>query len=257
LHGSSIGGARPKALIETGDKKFIAKFSSGSDLYSVVKAEFIVMRLAACVGLDVAPVNLVQLLHKDVLLIERFDRTGIKNSNNDMVWQRKLMVSALTLLKLHEHEARYASYADLTHIIRQRFSRTDATLRELFSRMVFNIFVGNTDDHARNHAAFRDGKQFELTPAYDLCPQPGSGGMASQAMLIDGEHRESQLRLCADAAALFHLSREDALAIIRHQKETIEKEWDSVCNEAQLTTVGRNFFRGRMFFNPYIFEGFD
>jgi len=249
-HGSSIGGARPKALIESEDKKYVAKFSSGSDIYSVVKAEFIAMRLGKLVGLNVAPVSLVQSSHKDVLLIERFDR-----SNTGKGWQRKMMVSALTMLELHEHEARYASYESLTHIIRQHFTRSNATLHELFSRIVFNIFVGNTDDHARNHAAFWDGNMLELTPAYDLCPQSRSGNIATQAMLIDGDHRESQLALCIKAAASFHLSRDDALAIIQHQQETIEKEWDGVCDEAQLSTVDKNMFWGRQFFNPYIFEG--
>ena len=74
VHGSSIGGARPKAMITSGDRKFIAKFSSQSDLYGVVKAEYIAMRLAAEVGLTVAPVSLVRAAGKDVLLIERFDR---------------------------------------------------------------------------------------------------------------------------------------------------------------------------------------
>ena len=86
-HGSSIGGARPKALIEDGQKKFIAKFSSSTDLYSVVKAEFIAMRLAALAGLNVAPVSMVQAANKDVLLIERFDRTHVADG-----WQRKAMV---------------------------------------------------------------------------------------------------------------------------------------------------------------------
>lgn len=250
-HGSSIGGARPKALIESDNKKFVAKFSSSSDLYSVVKAEFISMRLAKLVGLDVAEVTLVQSSHKDVLLVERFDRIATANGN----WQRKMMVSALTMLELSEHEARYASYEELSHFIRQHFANAKSTLKELFSRIVFNIFTGNTDDHARNHAAFWDGHQLRLTPAYDICPQSRSGGIASQAMLIDGGHRESQLVLCVQAAATFHLAKDEAMAIIQHQKEVIEKEWDAVCDEAQLTMVDKNIFWRRQFFNPYIFEG--
>ena len=250
-HGSSIGGARPKALIESNERKFIAKFSSSSDSYSVVKAEFIAMRLAKLVGLDVATVTLVQSSHKEVLLIERFDRNRAANNR----WQRKIMVSALTMLELHEHEARYASYEALSHLIRQHFTQANSTLKELFSRIVFNIFVGNTDDHARNHAAFWDGHQLQLTPAYDICPQSRSGNIATQAMLIDGDHRESQLALCIKAASSFHLSKDDALAIIQHQKEIIEKNWDAVCEEAQLTTVDKNIFWGRQFFNPYLFEG--
>lgn len=54
-HGTAIGGARPKALIDDGQVKYVAKFSSSSDVYSVVKAEFIAMRLARHVGLEVAP----------------------------------------------------------------------------------------------------------------------------------------------------------------------------------------------------------
>jgi serine/threonine-protein kinase HipA len=90
-YGSSIGGARPKALIDAGDRKYIAKFSTGTDLYSVVKAEFVAMRLAQRVGLDVAPVELTQALGKDVLLIERFDR-----QQTDAGWARRGIVSALT-----------------------------------------------------------------------------------------------------------------------------------------------------------------
>ena len=250
-HGSSIGGARPKALIESDDKKYVAKFPSSSDIYSVVKAEFIAMRLAQLAGLNVAPVMLTQSSHKDVLLIERFDR----NRTTDGLWQRKMMVSALTILEVHEHEARYASYEELAHLIRQQFADAKATLKELFSRIVFNIFVGNTDDHARNHAAFWDGNQLHLTPAYDICPQSRSGGIASQAMLIDGDHRESQLALCVKAAATFHLSKDDALAMIQYQKEIIEHNWDTVCDEAHTTTVEKNIFWGRQFLNPYIFEG--
>ena len=117
FHGSSIGGARPKALIQDQDKKYVAKFSSSSDLYSVVKAEFIAMRLAALAGLDVAPVKLTRAASRDVLLIERFDRVAKGDK-----WARKAMVSALTILGLDEMMARYASYETLSEIIRHRFT---------------------------------------------------------------------------------------------------------------------------------------
>jgi len=82
--------------------------------------------------------------------------------------------------------ARYASYEDLAELIRHRFKDARATLRELFSRLAFNILCGSTDDHARNHSAFWDGQALALTPAYDICPQPRTGNEASQAMLIAG-----------------------------------------------------------------------
>jgi serine/threonine-protein kinase HipA len=250
LHGSSIGGARPKALIEAGDEKYIAKFSSSTDLHSVVKAEFIAMRLAVLAGIDVAPVKLTHVAGKDVLLIRRFDRRKVETG-----WQRRAMVSALTLLGLDEMMARYASYQDLATIVRHRFTDPKPTLRELFARLVFNILVGNTDDHARNHAAFWDGRSLSLTPAYDICPQGRAGRQATQAMLIDGDRRLSQLSLCLDAAPSFLLARDEATAIAARQIATIKQEWQSVCDEAALSTVDRDLFWRRQFLNPYAFEG--
>lgn len=246
FHGSSIGGARPKALIQDQGRKYIAKFSSGTDLYSVVKAEFIAMRLAEIAGLNVAPVKLVKAANKDVLLIERFDRQP-KDGN----WSRKAMVSALTLLGLDDMMARYASYETLTEIIRHRFTDPKDTLRELFSRLAFNILCGNTDDHARNHAAFWNGETLTLTPAYDICPQSRTGNEASQAMLISGNNNMSQLKSCVEAANLFLLSDEDARAIFAHLIETIENNWNAVCEEAELSEVDKKFFWGRQFLNPY------
>jgi serine/threonine-protein kinase HipA len=250
-HGTSIGGARPKALIEDGNKKYIAKFSSSTDLYSVVKAEFIAMRLAALTGLNVAPVSMVQAANKDVLLIERFDRIHAGDG-----WQRKVMVSALTLLELDEMMARYASYEDLAEIIRHRFKSAPATLKELFSRLVFNILCGNTDDHARNHAAFWNGEMLELTPAYDICPQGRTGNETTQAMLIVGENRMSQLSSCLTAAHNFLLSSEEAQAIIEHQITVIEGNWTNVCDEANLSQTDRTLFWKRQFLNDFAFQGY-
>jgi hypothetical protein len=102
-HGTSIGGARPKALITDGERKYIAKFSSTTELYNVVKTAFIAMRLAALVGIEAAPVKLAHASGKDVLLVERFDRLSTPAG-----WQRKAMLSSRTLLGLDEMMARYA-----------------------------------------------------------------------------------------------------------------------------------------------------
>jgi serine/threonine-protein kinase HipA len=249
-HGSSLGGARPKALITTDDKKFIAKFSTSTDLYNIVKAEFIAMRLARLAGLNVASVKLTKALGKDVLLIERFDR-----EKEQQGWLRKPILSALTLFELDELMAMYASYQDLAEIIRHRFTNPAETLRELFGRIVFNILCGNTDDHARNHAAFWDGKRLSLTPAYDVCPQPRTGNEASQAMLILGDNRMSQLSVCLAAAPNFLLNSEGARGIVKRQVQAIRDNWDKVCDEAQLTQVDRQLFWHRQFLNPFAFFG--
>jgi serine/threonine-protein kinase HipA len=252
FHGSSIGGARPKALLEDGARQLIAKFSSQSDIYSVVKAEFVAMRLAAAVGLDVAHVQLARAAGRDVLLVERFDRVARPGGA-----ARRAMVSALTLLELDELMARYASYEDLTHLIRHRFVDPERDLRELFARMVFNILCGNTDDHARNHAAFWDGRQLRLTPAYDICPQPRAGREASQAMLIAGQDRRSRLTTCLAAAPLFRLSRAEALALVEAQVEAIEAAWPQIAEIGGLTPADRDLLWRRALLNPFAFEGLE
>ena len=248
LHGTALGGARPKVLLDDGDRKFIAKFSSSHDLYSVVKAEFIAMRLARKVGLNVATVHLRTAMGKDVLLIERFDR--VRHGDQ---WRRRAMVSALTIFELDEMMAAYASYEKLAECIRHRFAHSTASLHELFARMVFNILCGNTDDHARNHSAFWDGHQLALTPAYDICPQSRTGQQASQAMLIHGSDRRSQIATCMAAAPSFLLGSEAAIAIVNHQLRTIENEWTSICDEAGLSAVDRALFWRRQFLNAFAF----
>lgn len=249
FHGSSIGGARPKALIEDQGTKYVAKFSSGTDIYSVVKAEYIAMRLATLAGINAAPVKLVEAAQKDILLIERFDREKTAKG-----WTRKAMVSALTLFGLDDMMARYASYETFAEIIRHRFDDPKETLEELFSRLVFNILSGNTDDHARNHAAFWNGNMLRLTPAYDICPQGRAGNEATQAMLISGENRLSNLKSCLDAAPHFLISESEAKAIFEKQREAIEANWDKICDEANLSAVDRKLFWKRQFLNPFAFE---
>ncbi len=251
-HGTAIGGARPKALINSNDKKFIAKFSSTSDVSNVVKAEFIAMRLAKLSGLNVANVELVSALGKDVILIERFDRVKVRKE-----WHRKSIVSALTLFKLDEFMARYASYEEFAEIIRHAFTEPKATLKEIFLRMTFNVLVGNTDDHARNHAAFYDGKMLTLTPAYDICPQSRIGNEASQAMLIFKEDRQSKIQTCLKSAPNFLLNEDEAINLIENQIKAIIKYWNQVCAEAKINEIDRKLLQTRIFLNPFIFENLN
>lgn len=251
LHGSSIGGARPKALLRSHGGDLIAKFSSSTDTHAVVKGEFAATELARRVGLDVVGVALERVLGREVLLAERFDRGPGPR-------QRRAMVSALTILELDEMTARYASYADLAQIIRERFTDARTTLRELFARITFNILTGNSDDHARNHAAFWDGEWLTLTPAYDICPQPRGGGGTSQAMIIGADgFRLSNLAGCVERASTYMLTESEARELIDHQVDVVEHEWDEVCERARMTQVERSFFWRRQFLNPYAFEGYS
>lgn len=250
INGSTIGGDRPKALIESNDCKYIAKFSTSLDLFSYVKAEYIAMQLAEKVGLTVAETQYTQCLGRDVLLVKRFDRE--KSTDG---WTRQIVLSALTLLQLTEMEARYASYEDLAGIIRTNFPHARMVIRELYSRMTFNILIGNTDDHARNHAFLWDGLNFNLAPAYDICPQGRTGYEATQAMLISGTNRSSTLETCLVAAPIFGLEKKEAISIISNQIQGILDHWDFLCNETQLSENDRQLLWGRQFLNPYAFIG--
>lgn len=252
VHGSSVGGARPKALLADGHRRLIAKFSSTTDVSPVVKAEFVAMELARLAGLNVAAVELDQALGKDVLLVERFDRPG-----NDT---RRQMISTLTILGLHDADGlagRYATYVDLAHHVRARFSEPRATLRELFSRITFNILVGNTDDHARNHAAFWDGAELTLTPAYDICPQGRTGQETAQAMAFgaDGD-RMSQVARCVAHAPTYHLTTGEAREIVDHQIDVITSNWGEMCDRGRLATIERSQLWNRQFLNPYALYDF-
>lgn len=244
--GSSVGGARPKALLRDGERHLIAKFSSLTDRWPIVRAEFVAMRMARRCGLDTAAVQLTEADGRDVLLVERFDRVpGTR--------QRRLVLSALTLLGLPETSPQLAAYGDLSELVRRRFSEPRATRRELFSRMVFNVLCGNTDDHARNHAAFWDGRELTLTPAYDICPYLRAGGEATQAMRLglgDDPYRLSNVGGCVERAALFGLTRDEAQEIVERQRETIDAGWDEVCDEAGLTAAQRDAIR-RVFPHEY------
>lgn len=253
LHGSSVGGARPKALVDDNGKRFIAKFNTSTDTYDVVRAEFVAMRLAKACGLNVAEVRLIRSMNKDVLLVERFDRVA---EGGQLL--RKHMLSALSLMLLDSMEARYASYIELADRVRQRFATPETTLRELFARISFNILIGNTDDHARNHTAFWNGEFLTLTPAYDICPQARAGGEASQAMDIEGNRgRLSTLDNIRSVCERFMLSRDEATRLINQQHRAILDQWEATCDKAELPEGERERLWQGAVLNPFCFEGWN
>ncbi len=113
---------------------------------------------------------------------------------------------------------------------------------------------GNTDDHARNHAAFWNGESLALTPAYDICPQARAGREASQAMLMTGENRMSKLSVCLEAASSFRLSEKKAVELIERQLVAIYEHWSVVREEAELNQTEQKLLWRRQLLNPFIFE---
>ena len=246
--GSSVGGARPKAAVVDEGKSFIAKFPSSADQHPMVKYEGLAMELARHVGINTARTEVKYTAGRDVLMVERFDRPGDGT--------RRMQVSALTILGVNPDTARGAtSYPALADKIRSSFTEPNATLRELFARIVFNVIVRNTDDHARNTAAFWDGSQLTLTPAYDITPAHGRrDSVASHPMAIatDGDNR-SMLEVCVGAAAVYQLSEKEAQEIVDHQIEVVQTQWRDAADNARLTTREREALWESSILNPAIF----
>lgn len=252
LQSTTAGGARPKALIADGRLGLLAKFPSVRDRDPTIQGEYVAMRLAQEAGINVADVSLRRVADEQVLLVERFDRTPGSG--------RRLLVSAKTLLENRSGAGTtrtgYDSYPLVAEEIRTRFTDPTRTMRELFTRITFNILCGNNDDHAKNHAAFWDGHSLTLSPAFDICPQGGFGVNAEQAMAFgpDGD-RVSQVARCVDHAHTYRLAGAEAAALVDHQIDIIRSNWHTVCDLAELTRADRRALWGRHFLNPYTLIG--
>jgi serine/threonine-protein kinase HipA len=162
--GSSPGGARPKALIKDKKKAYLAKFSSVRDQFDVVSLEAATMDLARQAGVSAAPTKLVPCGVKKALLVERFDINNLNMGRNHLI-------SMQTLLKADGYY--YAGYRDLADIIRRVSSNPGGDLLKLFKQLVFNVMIGNTDDHLKNFCMIYDGDGWKLSPAFDLVPNIG------------------------------------------------------------------------------------
>lgn len=255
LRGTSLGGARPKAPIVDDGRHLVAKFSLSTDVRNVVGGEAVAMELARRAGVDVCPTTMVTSGDHDVLLVERFDR--------DRNGGRRRAVSALTVLGLSAYpEGRYATYTALADKIRQMFVEPAATLRELFSRIAFNMCVTNTDDHARNHAALVEdtptGMQLRLSPAYDIEPRPRTGDTAEQAMAYGpaGE-RETRFAPLVQSATSYHLDVDEAREIVDEMVETITDHYEDAADQVGLPPADRDALWRRQILHPSLVYGYD
>jgi serine/threonine-protein kinase HipA len=249
LHGSSVGGARPKSLLQDKKHKWIAKFSSTTDYYPVVRCEYVAMGLAGRCGIDVPDTELLKELGKDVLLVRRFDRELISGR-----WQRRFLISGLTALQLHETEATLASYPALASFIRRSGKNYPDDAQQLYRRMVFNILIGNTDDHARNHAFFWNGQDYTLSPAYDICPMMRVGQTANQAMIVGDNGRESTLRNAVSQAEQFGLSSSGAKKINQELTEIIKENWDEAAEYGEITKNESQILQQATILSPACFH---
>lgn len=248
-HGTSVGGARPKATLTDRTGSWIAKFSSSSDRGNpAVRHEAMALRLAALAGVDTVEAQLTTAAGRDTLLVRRFDRTPKAG--------RLMVVSGLTMLELHEMAERYATYPGLLDVLKGASRHPERVGEELFTRVAANIALGNTDDHARNHAALWDGQQLTLAPAYDIDPCRTLGWDANQAMAYgrNGE-RSSSLSTLIQVSATYDLDRVEASSIVDRVVTTIEANWKDVADEVGLTQRQAESMYGSRILNASTTDG--
>jgi len=169
LLGTSMGGARPKAVVQDDRDLWIAKFSRYDDRWNYPRVERGLLMLAEACGLNVGDSRTETVAGRDVLLVRRFDRDWAETG-----YRRHRMVSALTLLRTGDapNERGNWSYLLLADEIRRVSADPETDLRELFGRICFNAAVSNLDDHPRNHAILAKDRDWRLSPAFDLTPSP-------------------------------------------------------------------------------------
>lgn len=183
--GSSMGGARPKVVVEDDGALHIAKFNAPkNDKWNHARVEHAMLTLARSCGLTVANSKVVTIGGRDVLMVKRFDR-----ERTDAGYLRARMVSGLTLLQAEDaHTSRDRwSYILLVEEVRRVSEDPKRDAAELFRRMCFNGLISNTDDHPRNHAIIATAGLWRLSPAYDLTPMPHVSRERRDLALICGD----------------------------------------------------------------------
>lgn len=240
LHGTSLGGARPKATLTDADgSEWLAKFASSDDrVFSVVNAEGAMLELARRAGVNVPESKVVSSLGKEVLLVKRFDRDGKGG--------RRHVVSGLTMSQTDEMYARYVSYPQILDVLRMYAKDATQPGPELFRRIAMNIAISNNDDHARNHAAFWDGTHLELTPAYDLAPGHRSGDTFEQAMVFgrgDRGAKVSNFAALMSESDVYGLSAAKGREIVDQLVSSISENWDAAAEIARLSAADKRRLR--------------
>ncbi len=216
--GTSLGGARPKAnFTDLTGKLWFAKFPSMEDRYDVGGWEFLVHEIARAAGVWVPASRLEKFGdgHR-TFCVERFDRLGES---------RRMFVSAMTLLERQDGQAG-ASYVDLAQLISDQGAQNhiNADLEQLYRRVVFNVLVGNRDDHLRNHGCLRDKTGWCLAPAFDMNP---SLYKQEHALTLDGNVAAPSMKAVRDTAADFYRLTQAQAAAIEKQVMDVVQEWQN------------------------------
>ena len=223
--GSSMGGARPKACVQSGGHLYLAKFPSINDDINVSRWEHFAHLMAKECGINVAETQVIRTgADQDILLSKRFDRS----EDN----KRIHMASSLTVLGFTDGDGQRTGkgYLDIVDfIVSGGGNHIETNLEELYKRVAFNICIGNTDDHFRNHSFLLGKEGWELSPAYDINPTNGM----FQALLIDANSNDSSLNSLYNAHEFYMLDETTARGIIKDVTRNM-KYWENMAEDIGL-----------------------
>ena len=233
--GSSLGGARPKAgIIDENNILYIAKFPSRKDDYDIGLWEHFSHLLAKKAGVNAAETRVISTSDKyHTLLSRRFDRREDG--------KRIHFASAMTLLGLNDGDNANTGhgYLDIVDFILQNCTNVEDNLQELYRRVAFNICIGNTDDHFRNHGFLLTAKGWTLSPAYDMNPTLNE----YQSLLVSSTSNKAELSILLDACEDYMLNRKIAEKIISEVIEVV-KRWREIATRLSISKREMDIFEG-------------
>jgi len=250
LVGTSMGGARPKAVVEDSDGLWIAKFNRPDDAWNHARVEHAMLSLARSCGIAVGESRTICVGGRDVLLVKRFDR-----EKSETGYRRARMVSALTLLRAEDSpQARDRwSYIGLVEELRRISAEPKRDAAHLFRRMCFNALISNTDDHPRNHAVIAEARDWTLAPAYDLTPTPlVSLERRDLAMICGDQGRYANAQNLLSQSGRFLLPGEEASGIVESMRSRVKGSWHDVARGAGVSEKDCERIAG-----AFAYPGFD
>jgi serine/threonine-protein kinase HipA len=250
LIGTSMGGARPKAVVEDDKGLWVAKFNRPDDRWNNTRVEHAMLELAKTCGISVATSRVETIGGKNVLLVKRFDREKTGKG-----YTKARMISGLTLLRAEEEpEMRDRwSYVLMSEELRRVVAEPGKDAPELFRRMVFNALISNIDDHPRNHALIAKDREWKLSPAYDLTPSPViAKDRRDLAMDIGDQGRFANAKNLLSQHTRFLLEAGEAEAIVSGMTEKVRNTWYEIVRAQGVTEKDAETIRA-----AFVYEGFS
>lgn len=250
LLGTSMGGARPKAVVQDDNCLWVAKFNRADDRWNNTRVEHAMLRLARECGITTAESRIETVGGKDVLLVKRFDREKVANGHT-----RARMISGLTILRADEAaEARQNwSYVALVEELRRIVEEPKKDAKELFRRVCFNALISNIDDHPRNHAIIAKRRTWKFSPAYDLAPSP-QVSMERRDLALDcgDQGRYANAKNILSQHARFLLDRAEAEKIVNDIKAQVQATWYDILRASGVAAKDAETVRG-----AFVYPGFS